>query len=241
MILSKVINSIIISLSAFFLYSPVAQAATTDASSLDNSNNVAITTDNSANNDTSDTKTSNVSVKVITGLLTLDAVPNFNFGNGASGTTLNLKDNSDDGDIIVDGNSQGILQVTESRKNADGQTPGFNLSARLNSFTSNGQKINGFSMTLNPEELYDADGDNVSTTSNKITTNKARLTAGSNQETNVMNLAAGSYKAGTITTSFTTSDSASLYVPKNADTSSKPAKKYSSSIVWTLTPTPSVN
>lgn len=238
--LSNVITSVIIGLSALLMYPANVQADTINNDSLDSSNvEIADSNDNSATATSSET--SNVNITVVSDLLTLDAVPNFNFGSGASGATVDLKDNSDDGNIIVDGNSQGILQVTESRKNADGQTPGFNLSARLNSFSSNGTNIDGFSMNLNSEELFDSDGDNISTGSNKLSTNKATLNAGSDQETSVMNLAAGSYKSGTIRTSFTTPDSASLYVPKSADVSSKSVKKYSSSIVWTLTPTPSTN
>ncbi|KRK80130.1 WxL domain-containing protein [Companilactobacillus nodensis] len=238
--LSNLIFSTIVSLSALFMFPSVTQADTT--TTLNNSDSIDI----SASNNTDDsaatqTATSSVNVTVVTGLLTLDSVPNFNFGNGASGSTVNLKDNSDDGNIIVDGNSQGILQVTESRQNSEGKTPGFNLSARLNSFSSNGNQIDGFTMSLNSEGLYDADGDNISTGANKLTTNEARLIAGSDQETSVMNLAAGTYKSGAIRSSFTDPDSASMYIPKNADTSSKSMQRYESSIVWTLTPTPSVN
>ncbi|WP_125588066.1 WxL domain-containing protein [Companilactobacillus jidongensis] len=237
--LSNLIFSTIVSLSVLFMFPSVAQADTTNT--LDNSDNVDIFTSNTPDDSEVQTATSNVNVTVVTGLLTLDSVPNFNFGNGASGSTVNLKDNSSDGNIIVDGNSQGTLQVTESRQNSEGKTPGFNLSARLNGFNSNGNQINGFTMTLNSEGLYDDNGDNISTNSDKLTTNKAKLVAGSDQETSVINLAAGSYKAGTIKSSFTDSDSASMYIPKKADTLSKSVKKYESSIVWTLTPTPSVN
>ena len=219
----------------------VSKTESTDIGSLNNTDNLAIAYDSGDGSDTgSATATSNVNVNVISGLLTLDAVPNFSFGNAAAGSTVNLKDNSTEGNIVVDGNSDGILQVTESRQNSDNSTPGFVLSARLNAFTNNGNEVNGFTMTLNPEELYDGTGNSASTSSDKLMTEKAKLNAGSNQDTNVMNLAAGSYKTGTITTSFTDSNSASLYVPSNAgDLTKASVKKYSSTIVWTLTPKPS--
>lgn len=231
--LQNCIYSIIVAFSTFLIFTSVAKADTTsDVTSLTDSNNIAIAYNDGDASSETDTKTSNVNVTVISGTLTLDAVPSFNFENAQAGTSVNLKDNSTDGDVVVDGNSKGILKVTDSRKNS----PGFILSARLNSFSNSD---NDFTMTLNSQELYDDSGDNISNSSNDLTTEKAKLTAGSNQNTEVMNLASGSYQSGTITTSFTSPDSASLYVPNSADNSNTSSvKKYSSTITWTLTPNP---
>lgn len=66
------------------------------------------------------TAESNANVTVVSGILTLDAVPDFGFGNAASGTTVSLKSNEATGDA-QDGNDSGLLQVTDSRAaQADG-------------------------------------------------------------------------------------------------------------------------
>ncbi|APX71295.1 WxL domain-containing protein [Companilactobacillus allii] len=232
--LHNCVYATVAALSTFLMFTSVAKAETTDnVTSLNDSDNIAINYNSDDNNSETTTKTSTVSVNVLSGDLSLDAVPSFSFEKIEAGSSVNLKDNSSDGDVVVDGNSSGILQVTDSRKNS----PGFILSARLNSFSNNNSNDN-FTMTLNSQELYDDSGDNISTSSDDLTTEKAKLDAGSNQNTEVMNLNSGSYRSGTITTSFTSPDSASLYTPSNASDLNS-SSRHSSTIVWTLTPKPS--
>lgn len=52
-------------------------------------------------------------VRLVSGYLTLDDVPDFNFGTVAVGSLAHLQSN--EGKIADDGNAQGVLQVTDSR------------------------------------------------------------------------------------------------------------------------------
>lgn len=96
---------------------------------------------------------SDAQVRLISGYLTLDRVPDFNFGTVAAGTPGQLQNNS--GAITDDGNSNGILKVTDSRSTTgssagapgtsgaysrDGM--GYTVSVALGSFWSltNGQR-----------------------------------------------------------------------------------------------------
>lgn len=61
------------------------------------------------------TAQSDAQVGVLSDVLTLDAVPDFNFGNGIPGKTINLHNNT--GAKNDDGNAKGLLQISDSRSN----------------------------------------------------------------------------------------------------------------------------
>lgn len=61
------------------------------------------------------TATSDAQVGVLADVLTLDAVPDFNFGNGIPGQKIQLHDNV--GAKNDDGNTKGLLQISDSRSN----------------------------------------------------------------------------------------------------------------------------
>ncbi|MCI1851949.1 WxL domain-containing protein [Schleiferilactobacillus harbinensis] len=83
---------------------------------------------------------SDAQVRLVAGYLTLDDVPDFNFGTVAVGSTAHLVNNT--GRIADDGNSQGVLQVTDSRSStpasgASGASQdglGYHLTVRLGQF-----------------------------------------------------------------------------------------------------------
>ena len=203
------------------------------------------------------TAESNANVTVVSGILTLDAVPDFGFGNAASGTTVSLKSNEATGDA-QDGNDSGLLQVTDSRAaQADGaegstvkkgDTTGFSLQAQLGAFSTadapqatDATLLQKFVMTLNPQELVDGTGESASTGATALKTDSAEITSDSKNAT-VMNPAAGSYKVGTVAATFNAANNgATLSVPagltKN-DASNPSAQSYKSVITWTLNANP---
>lgn len=204
------------------------------------------------------TAKSNANVTVVSGILTLDAVPDFGFGNGAAGSTVTLKNNDRDANADAsaeDGNNEGLLQVTESRVDKDNVAPGFTLTAALAPFTSkqdaSGTGVNDFTLNLASQGLVDGKGENVTTstsTSGAINSEAAALTSDS-KAGNVMSLKAGTYKTGSISTNFTKADGdkaagATLDIPDDAGKVSTPdkasAKSFNSTITWTLTPTAAV-
>ncbi len=161
------------------------------------------------------TANSNANVKVVSGVLVLDQVPDFGFGSAASDSTVSLKDNNATG-TAVDGNNKGVLSVIDARS----ETPGFTLSANLGQFTgTDGEAAtngNQFVLTLNPEEIFDGNGESASTTASPIKTSTAAMTStGAAADGKiVMQPTAKSYKVGTLKTTFSDADAASLYVPK---------------------------
>lgn len=203
---------------------------------------------------TADTATSDVSVTVLSGILTLEAVPNFNFGSMMQGTTAKLKNNtvdttgynSDDNTKPItagkDGNDSGLLEVIDSRNTSD-KMPGFTLSASmgpLKTIDSDSTADLNAILHLSAIPLLDSDKNNVSTTSNDLTTETASIDSEKGNTANVMNLEAGSYNAGIISANFNTPDSASLNIPGSGNNTEKSAKNMNAVITWTLTAKPTV-
>lgn len=186
---------------------------------------------------------SNANVQVIDGLLVLKQVPDFGFGTAALGSTVNL-DNNKYNEAGTDSQNASAVKVIESRADQ----PGFTLGAQMTNFvsTSDSTDTKQFVMTLNPTALTDDDGNNVSTvTGTNLQSEKAVITAGGTTDTEIANLAKGSYKNGTISADFSTPESASLNLATNpASTGTDPknasVKTYNSFITWTLTAKPTV-
>jgi len=203
-----------------------------------------------------DPKTSTVTVQILSGILTLDKVPDFNFGAVVLGKTTNLKSNSvtdvpDDfatsGKAGVDGSSDGMVKITESRSNAKtGATPGFTLNASISPlypYDTTANPITGNIMTLNSVPLVDSDNNNISTSSKDLMTSKAAISDTDTGSSSLMDLAAGSYRMGTIEAKWQNPGDATMFVNGTnggGSASDAKAKKYSAVVTWTLTAKPSV-
>lgn len=217
------------------------------------------TSADASNSDKSDTST--VTVNVLSGILTLDAVPDFNFGSMMIGSTAKLASNTVDlddgfnsdsaaGDVTsgADGNSAGTLQMTDSRNTSGSDNmPGFVLTAKM------GQLVNSTSdddsialnaiLNLSSIPLVDSNDENVSNTESNLSTEKAAITSDGNSAT-VIKMTKGSYRPGVIKAKFNTPDSASLTIPKDGQsvtTSKDPSSKNVNAVVtWTLSANPTV-
>ncbi|MFD1417598.1 WxL domain-containing protein [Companilactobacillus keshanensis] len=218
-------------------------------------------TSRAANGTVVDSKNSTVSVTVLSGILTLDAVPDFSF-RAVDGATVGLKSNTTDntnntnnaatannGDS--DGNNTGLLQVTDSRVSISGTTndasntmaSGFTLGASISSlepFDSKDSPISGFSLTLNPQALVDDAGNTVNIYPDlALLSNKAVMSDTDKGDTDVINLDPGKYRPGVVSANFSQfTDGASLYLPKGSVASRTNEQKYNAVITWTLTPKP---
>lgn len=225
---------------------PVAEAASTD------------TTGDTTTTNAGDPASSNVSVTVLSGILTLEAVPDFNFGAMMQGTIAPLKTNTVDtsgfntdgstsATAAKDGNDAGLLEVIDSRNDMK-TMPGFTLSAsisKLNPSTANAKDASLRAILhLSAMPLLNGDNDNVSTSSKDLTTEKTSIDSGETGNENtmpVMALEAGSYNGGVIKANFNTSDSASLELPDSGTASTEAsAKKMNSIVTWTLSTKPVV-
>ncbi|CAJ2231467.1 WxL domain-containing protein [Companilactobacillus paralimentarius] len=188
------------------------------------------------------TAQSNANVTVQSGLLTLDAVPDFGFGNAAEGTTVALANNDVNGNPATDSQGQGKLTVTESRKNA----PGFTLNASISDFTNKADSSDtkAYSLNLKPTELKDDQGASISTglklMTNDITINSADTGAGKA----LIDLKPESYNDGPINASFTTAENDAMLDLKTADgttggdAKNSSTKSYNATVTWTLTAKP---
>lgn len=195
------------------------------------------------------TATSNANVNVISGILVLDAVPNFGFGSGASGSTVALNPNQTTSGTGVDGNDEGTLQVTDARADkTTSATKGFALNATLGAFTdSTGKALTAggsdFTLNLTPQSIVDGTGKNVTTGATDVTTNATALKSDDSAATaSVMSPKAGSYNVGTLKAAFDSAKAASLVIPKGvdgADNSTPSTKAMQSMITWTLNADPS--
>ncbi len=191
------------------------------------------------------TATSNANVNVISGILVLDAVPNFGFGSGAAGSTVALSPKEKTSGTGVDGNDNGVLQVTDARADKDtSATKGFALNASMAAFTdTKGGTIeggNGFTLNLTPQAIVDGSGENATTGATDITTGTAALDSKGTAAT-VMSPAAGGYKVGTLKAAYDTAAAASLVIPKGVDgtdNSTPSTKAMQSVITWTLNADP---
>ncbi|WP_459576787.1 WxL domain-containing protein, partial [Companilactobacillus alimentarius] len=149
---------------------------------------------------------SNANVTVQSGLLTLDAVPDFGFANAAEGTTVNLDNNDTNGNPATDSQGQDKLTVTDSRTGA----PGFTVDASITKFMPEGSSdtadAKAYTLNLTPTKLLNDKGVNVST-NGVAKTSEAHINGdskgnGSADDSNVINLAAGTYAEGPINASF---------------------------------------
>lgn len=213
----------------------------------------AIQVDNTTSSDTTtatDSKTSTVKVTVLSGYLSLDAVPNFNFGNVALGSTVKLENNTHDSDEFtgsasngIDGNDKGLLQVTDSRNLTSKENmPGFTVSASITDLNdAKGDISLSDILHLSSMPLLDGDNNNVSNTSSNLYTKEASLSSITKNTEQIINLQKGTYNPGVIKANFNTPDSASMTVPQDSSYSGdKTTKKMNAVITWKLTTTPTV-
>ncbi|KRO00405.1 WxL domain-containing protein [Companilactobacillus kimchiensis] len=184
------------------------------------------------------TAESNANVKVVSGILTLNAVPDLGFGTAAAGSTVKLQDNTAT-KSEEDSQNQGLLSVTESRAGA----PGFTLSAGLTAFNDGTtDAADPFTLQLKATPLKDDEAKNVSTGAD-LNSQDASIIADGKSTGEVINLAKGTYNTGAINASFTKADNDALLKVTGAATGAKEAtnKSYNSKITWTLKATPSTD
>lgn len=191
---------------------------------------------------------SDVSVTVLSGILTLEAVPDFNFGTMMQGTTAKLKSNTANVDgfsnAVDDGNSTGLLEIIDSR-NFSSTMAGFTLSASIGQLeSSDGSETLPAILKLSSLPLLNSDNQNISNSSadlktQAITTKSVDGDTPATSDT-LINLEKGSYNAGMIKANFNTPDSASLTIPGTSNTTTKSAKNMNAVVTWTLTAKPTV-
>ena len=177
-------------------------------------------------NSGSATAQSDANVKVIDGFLVLNNVPDLGFGVAIAGNTVKLHDGNSMRED--DGNSQGVLEVVDSRKTDSAN--GFTITANLGEFANSknttydaGTDGPNFVLTLNHVGVQQTEFGGEGTT-------PAVLTAGDSAAKNVVQ--AGANSRGTHTFKYTkATDNATLSVPAAAK-----ADEYSATITWTLTP-----
>ncbi|GEO58542.1 WxL domain-containing protein [Companilactobacillus bobalius] len=186
---------------------------------------------------------SNANVKVQSGLLTLDSVPDFGFGNAAIGTTVALDSNNRD-DSATDSQDKGVLTVTDSRTDA----PGFTVDAAITNFFAGSDDKTGqpFVLNLQKTQLKNDKGGDVSADGPRYTTginiagaaNKAGSADSTAPEASTMiDLDKGTYTDGPINASFTPTDK-NTYLNLATDTPATSGKdgvqSYNATITWTL-------
>lgn len=199
-------------------------------------------------NDGIATATSNAAVKIVSGVLVLNEVPDFNFGSAVSGQTKNLVDNSKDANAQgEDGNDQGNLSVLESRDLT--KATGFNLQAQLGDFvdasTSKAQELTSSPFTLKLASQGITDGQNPIT---GLSTVAANLTSGSTGKAEtVMDVSkaanGASYKDGEYLAKFAanqgSTSAAQLVIPSDIPAASTgKVSSLNAPITWTLTTKP---
>ena len=193
------------------------------------------------------TATSNAAVKVVSGVLVLNEVPDFNFGNAVSGQTKNLVDNTKDGNAVgTDGNSEGNLSVLESRDLT--KAGGFQLQAQLGNFvdasTGKDQTLTTSPFTLNLAAQSITDGQNPIT---GLNTSAVGLTSGGAANT-VMSVTpdSTSYKDGEYLATYKSSgesadgkSGANLVITSDIPAASQgKVSSLNAPITWTLTALP---
>ncbi|GAK31802.1 conserved protein [Weissella oryzae SG25] len=179
---------------------------------------------------------SDATVKVEQGYLTLDAVPDMNFGMTAQTKTANknIPLVSNAGLIDDDGNDSGMLKVTDSRGTDDGKTVTtmpWNLTAQLGSFSS----ASGAALTSSSDwaiHLNQTAGTNSVSAANMPAVYQPVLTSGDNAEHQVLKSSQGN-GTGSTTVYYNKANDASLDMGANV-----PAGQYDAPITWTLNATP---
>ncbi|MBJ7630532.1 WxL domain-containing protein [Weissella confusa] len=197
------------------------------------------TTKNDANGSVSGD--SDATVKVEEGFLTLDAVPDMNFGLTAQSKTANknLPLINNQGLISDDGNDSGLLKVTDSRTSTSGEegsttttTMPWQLTATLGDFANvDGTAVANLSdWAIN---LKQTSGEN---TSGKMPSlYQPKLVSGDKTQHRVMQSAQGT-GYGSTSVYYNKANTASLDMGANV-----PAGQYDAPITWTLNATPNAS
>lgn len=197
------------------------------------------TTKNDANGSVSGN--SDATVKVEEGFLTLDAVPDMNFGLTAQSKTANknLPLINNQGLISDDGNDSGLLKVTDSRTSTSGEegsttttTMPWQLTATLGDFANvDGTAVANLSdWAIN---LKQTSGEN---TSGKMPSlYQPKLVSGDKTQHRVMQSAQGT-GYGSTSVYYNKANTASLDMGANV-----PAGQYDAPIIWTLNATPNAS
>lgn len=197
------------------------------------------TTKNDANGSVSGN--SDATVKVEEGFLTLDAVPDMNFGLTAQTKTANknLPLINNQGLISDDGNDSGLLKVTDSRTSTSGEegsttttTMPWQLTATLGDFANvDGTAVANLSdWAIN---LKQTSGEN---TSGKMPSlYQPKLVSGDKTQHRVMQSAQGT-GYGSTSVYYNKANTASLDMGANV-----PAGQYDAPITWTLNATPNAS
>ncbi|WP_081776141.1 WxL domain-containing protein [Companilactobacillus nodensis] len=126
----------------------------------------------------------------------------------------------------------------DSRKSAKG----FQVSANLGNFIDGQGKAaaGAWSIDLASQQLNDAKGNPISSATPQDPTSPLSTTATTLKQatdTNVVSLAASTYKLGTINAEFTGLDAATLHLPSTT-TATDGVNAYKGTITWTLNSTP---
>lgn len=197
------------------------------------------TTKNDANGSVSGN--SDATVKVEEGFLTLDAVPDMNFGLTAQSKTANknLPLINNQGLISDDGNDSGLLKVTDSRTSTSGEegsttttTMPWQLTATLGDFANvDGTAVANLSdWAIN---LKQTSGEN---TSGKMPSlYQPKFVSGDKTQHRVMQSAQGT-GYGSTSVYYNKANTASLDMGANV-----PAGQYDAPITWTLNATPNAS
>ena len=197
------------------------------------------TTKNDANGSVSGN--SDATVKVEEGFLTLDAVPDMNFGLTAQSKTANknLPLINNHGLMSDDGNDSGLLKVTDSRTSTSGEegsttttTMPWQLTATLGDFANvDGTAVANLSdWAIN---LKQTSGEN---TSGKMPSlYQPKLVSGDKTQHRVMQSAQGT-GYGSTSVYYNKANTASLDMGANV-----PAGQYDAPITWTLNATPNAS
>ena len=184
---------------------------------------------------------SDATVRVQEGFLTLDAVPDMNFGLTAQSKTANknLPLINNQGLISDDGNDSGLLKVTDSRTSTSGEegsttttTMPWQLTATLGDFANvDGTAVANLSdWAIN---LKQTSGEN---TSGKMPSlYQPKLVSGDKTQHRVMQSAQGT-GYGSTSVYYNKANTASLDMGANV-----PAGQYDAPITWTLNATPNAS
>ena len=197
------------------------------------------TTKNDANGSVSGN--SDATVKVEEGFLTLDAVPDMNFGLTAQSKTANknLPLINNQGLISDDGNDSGLLKVTDSRTSTSGEegsttttTMPWQLTATLGDFANvDGTAVANLSdWAIN---LKQTSGENTSGKMPRLY--QPKLVSGDKTQHRVMQSAQGT-GYGSTSVYYNKANTASLDMGANV-----PAGQYDAPITWTLNATPNAS
>ena len=197
------------------------------------------TTKNDANGSVSGN--SDATVKVEEGFLTLDAVPDMNFGLTAQSKTANknLPLINNQGLISDDGNDSGLLKVTDSRtstSSADGSTTTTTMPWQLTAMLGDFANVDGTAVANLSDwaiNLKQTSGEN---TSGKMPSlYQPKLVSGDKTQHRVMQSAQGT-GYGSTSVYYNKANTASLDMGANV-----PAGQYDAPITWTLNATPNAS